>query len=96
MACIVTVYTTGPDCARCNQTKSVMDKRGVPWVEVDITQEPAAREYVISLGYVEAPVCVVEDGTGEDHWSGFRLGHIERVARIVATPNSTESPVRGG
>ena len=36
------------------------------------------------LGYSEAPVCIVEDGTGEDHWSGFRPDNIKRVARASA------------
>jgi glutaredoxin-like protein NrdH len=29
-------------------------------------------------------VCIVEDGTGEDHWSGFRPDNIKRVARASA------------
>lgn len=77
----VTVYTTGPSCVRCKMTKSAMTKGGISWREVDITQEPDARDYITQeLGYSEAPVCVVEDGTGEDHWSGFRPEQIQRVS----------------
>ena len=77
----VTVYTTGPSCSRCTVTKSALTKKGVPFVEVDIRTNPAARQCVTEdLGYSEAPVCVVEDGTGEDHWSGFRPDHIARIA----------------
>lgn len=77
----VTVYSTGPSCARCTMTKSALTKRGVPFIEVDLREQPAAREYVTDdLGYTEAPVVVVEDGTGQDHWSGFRIDQIERVA----------------
>lgn len=77
----VTVYSTGPSCARCTMTKSALAKRGVPFIEVDLREQPAAREYVTEdLGYTEAPVVVVEDGTGQDHWSGFRIDQIERVA----------------
>lgn len=76
-----TVYTTGPSCQRCNLTKRAMDKRGLPYVEVDIREHPGARDYVTEeLGYTEAPVVVVEDGTGQDHWSGFRPDQIDRVA----------------
>ncbi|MFC0456211.1 glutaredoxin family protein [Arthrobacter liuii] len=81
VSAMVTVYTTGPGCIRCKMTKEVMAKKGVRFVEVDIRQNAAAREYVTEdLGYSEAPVCVVEDGTGEDHWSGFRPDLITRLA----------------
>lgn len=81
---MVTVYTTGPGCIRCKMTKDVMTAKGVEFVEVDIRQNDAAREYVTEeLGYSEAPVCVVEDGTGEDHWSGFRPDNISRLAALA-------------
>lgn len=48
---------------------------------VALAQNPATREYVTEeLGYSEASVAVVEDGTGQDHWSGFRPDQINRVA----------------
>ena len=48
-------------------------------------ENPDARAYITEdLGYSEAPVCIVEDGTGEDHWSGFRPDNIKRVARASA------------
>ncbi|MFC7403424.1 glutaredoxin family protein [Citricoccus sp. GCM10030269] len=79
----VTVYSTGPTCSRCTLTKSDMTKKGVPFEEIDITQNPAAHEYVTGeLGYTEAPVCVVNDDTGQDHWSGFRPDNIARIAAI--------------
>ena len=68
----VTVYTTGPSCIRCKMTKDVMGRKGVEFVEVDIRENTAAREYV------------VEDGTGEDHWSGFRPDQIDRIAAVNA------------
>ncbi len=77
----VTVYSTGPGCQRCTLTKKALDKQGVPFVEVDLREQPQARDYVTEeLGYTEAPVVVVEDGTGQDHWSGFRPDQIKRVA----------------
>ena len=79
----VTVYTTGPSCMRCTMTKRVLTQKGVEFTEVDIREQPAAREYVTAdLGYTEAPVVVVEDGTGEDHWSGFNPDHIDRIAAL--------------
>lgn len=81
----VTVYSTGSSCVRCKMTKDVLTKRGVPFVEVDLREHPEAREYVTEdLGYTEAPVCVVEDRTGQDHWSGFRPDQIDRIAHANA------------
>ncbi|MCB0934719.1 MAG: NrdH-redoxin, partial [Mycobacterium sp.] len=43
---------------------------------VDITQVAEARDYVMALGYLQAPV-VVADG---EHWSGFRPDRIKALA----------------
>lgn len=78
MAEQITVYTTGPACARCTLTKNVLTTKGIDFVEVNIRENEDARSYVVDeLGYTEAPVVVVTD---EDHWSGFRPDHIDRVA----------------
>lgn len=74
----ITVYTTGPSCQKCRMTKRMLDTKGVPYVEVDITENPDARAYVTGdLGYSVAPVVVVDD---EDHWSDLRPDHIDRIA----------------
>ncbi len=81
----VTVYTTGPSCIRCTMTKSALTKKGVEFIEVDIRENDAARQYVTEdLGYTSAPVVVVEDGTGQDHWCEFRPDQIDRVAQSHA------------
>lgn len=81
----VTVYTTGPACGKCRMTKMMLDSKHIEYREVDITkpENANAREYVTAdLGYTVAPVVIVEDGTGEDHWSDLRPDQIERIARI--------------
>lgn len=79
-----TNLATGPGCIRCKMTKGVMVRKGVEFVEVDIRQNAAAREYVTEeLEHPDAPVCVVEDGTGEDYWSGFRPDNISRLAALA-------------
>lgn len=75
----VTVYTTGPSCQRCRLTRELLTSKGVVFIEVDIREQPAARDYVVDeLGYTEAPVVVVDE---HDHWSGFRPDQIDRIAR---------------
>lgn len=76
----VTIYSK-PLCVQCDATKRALRKAGIAFTEVDITETPDALTYITGeLGYVQAPVVVVEDGTGEDHWSGFRPDNIKRLA----------------
>ena len=71
----ITVYTK-PACVQCNATYKALDKQGLPYEVVDITEVPEARDYVMALGYLQAPVVVA----GGDHWSGFRPDRIRALA----------------
>lgn len=78
----VTLYSK-PLCVQCDATKRGLAKYGIEFTEVDVTANDAAFEYVTAeLGYSQAPVVVVEDGDGEDHWSGYRPDHIKRIAAV--------------
>lgn len=77
----VTIYTTGPTCSRCTMTKTACERAGVEYREVNVRDDAGALAYIEDLGYTEAPVVVAEDGTGEDHWCGFRPDQIKRIAR---------------
>ena len=70
----VTVYTK-PACVQCNATYKALDKQGIAYEKVDITEVPEARDYVMALGYLQAPVVVA----GRDHWSGFRPDRIKAL-----------------
>lgn len=71
----VTVYTK-PACVQCNATYRALDKKGIAYQSVDLSQDPDALERVRALGYMQAPVVV----TDEDHWSGFRPDKIAAIA----------------
>jgi glutaredoxin-like protein NrdH len=79
----VTVYTK-PACVQCNATYKALDTRGIEYSVVDISADSEARDYVMSLGYVQSPVVVA----GDDHWSGFRpdriSGLINRATRAAS------------
>ncbi|MFD1211128.1 glutaredoxin-like protein NrdH [Arthrobacter sp. GCM10027362] len=75
----VTVYTK-PSCVQCNATYRALDKKGIEYQSVDLSQDPAALERVRALGYLQAPVVVTE----RDHWSGFRPDKIEELAQHAA------------
>lgn len=73
----VVVYSK-PSCVQCDATYRALDSKGIRYEVVDLAEDAAALEYVTGdLGYLQAPVVVVDD---EDHWSGFRPDHISRIA----------------
>lgn len=71
----VTVYSK-PACVQCDATYRALDKNGIPYAIVDLTQDTEALELVRSLGYLQAPVVVA----GDKHWSGFRPDQITALA----------------
>ncbi len=75
----ITVYSK-PNCVQCNATYRALDKQGLPYEVVDLTQDAEAMESVKALGYQQAPV-VFADG---DHWAGFRPDKIKSLAAVAA------------
>ena len=73
----ITVYTKLA-CVQCHATFKALDKHGIAYETVDITQDADARDRVMSLGYLQAPVVMVDD---DEHWSGFRLDRIKALSR---------------
>lgn len=74
------VLYTKPACVQCTATRKSLDKNGVKYDIVDITENPEARDYVMSLGYLQAPVIVA----GSEHWSGFRPDRIRELTSLAA------------
>lgn len=72
----ITVYTK-PACVQCNAVMKALDRKQLPYTKVDITADPAARDLVMALGYLQAPVVVAG---ANNHFSGFRPELIERLA----------------
>ncbi|MBM4485503.1 glutaredoxin-like protein NrdH [Rhodococcus hoagii] len=75
----ITVYTK-PACVQCNATYRALDKAGLEYDIIDISENPEARDYVMALGYLQAPVVVA----GEEHWSGFRPDRIKDLTANAA------------
>lgn len=83
----ITVYSK-PACVQCNSTYRALDKKGIPFVKVDISEDPKALERIRALGYMQAPVVMA----GDDHWSGFRPDKIEELAE-ARTRAAVELPL---
>ncbi|SHF38465.1 ribonucleoside-diphosphate reductase class Ib glutaredoxin subunit [Lampropedia hyalina DSM 16112] len=70
----ITVYSK-PSCVQCTATYRALDRQGIAYEVVDLSQDEAALAKVRALGYREAPVVVTE----QDHWSGFRPDKISAL-----------------
>ena len=71
----ITVYTK-PACIQCKATTKALEKAGLEYDLVDISVDDEARDYVLALGYLQAPVVEVNG----EHWSGFRPERIRGLA----------------
>lgn len=72
---VVTVYSK-PACVQCVATYKELERKGVEYTVVDLTQDEEAMSLVQGLGYMQAPVVMA----GEDHWAGFRPEKIGALA----------------
>lgn len=75
----ITVYTK-PQCVQCGATIKALDKAGLEYELVDISADTDARDYVMALGHLQAPVIV----TDNDHWAGFRPDRIKTLTHTAA------------
>ena len=74
---MVTVYTS-PTCFPCKLTVKRLIDLGIAHETRDVSTDPAALEFVKSLGYSAAPVVVAPDGT---HWQGLVPDKIDALAK---------------
>jgi len=60
----VTIYST-PWCGYCHRLKAQLDRAGIAYEVIDIEQDPAAAEYVMSVnsGNQTVPTVVFADGS---------------------------------
>jgi glutaredoxin-like protein NrdH len=58
-------------------TKRLMDKIGVEYETINISENPAELDKLISMGYRAAPVVVAPDGTS---FAGFQPDKITALA----------------
>lgn len=71
---MITVYTK-PSCVQCTATYRALDKHGIEYSVIDVTEDGEALLTIKEMGYLQAPVVITED----DHWSGFRPDKINQL-----------------
>ncbi len=70
----ITVYSK-PSCVQCTATYRALDKAGLTYQVVDLTTDDHARDYVMTLGHLQAPIVVTDTA----HWSGYRPDQITNL-----------------
>ena len=81
----VVIYTT-PNCTQCMMTAKTMDRMGIVYDKVDLTQHPDLIERFKEMGYASAPIVV----TDKKIWSGFRLDKIKSLASFLFEDKKSE------
>jgi glutaredoxin-like protein NrdH len=69
----------------CDATKTYFERAGVEFIEIDVTKNPAAMDYVLSQGFTSAPVVQA----GDFIWAGLRPDMIARVTELVLAQTSS-------
>ncbi len=83
----VTLYSA-PICPYCNHAKKLLQKKGVPFQEIDIFEDPAREEEMIRLtGKMTVPQILI-NGTPVGGWDDLyaleRKGDLDRLLRAGA------------
>ena len=71
----ITVYSK-PACVQCTATTRALDRQGLDYTVVDVSEDADAVALVQGLGYRQVPVVIA----GERHWAGYRPDMIGGLA----------------
>ena len=76
----IVIYTT-PSCVQCTMTAKAMDKLGIIYDKIDLSQHPDLIERFRAMRHLAAPIVVTDKKT----WSGFRIEKIRSLAQFLAS-----------
>ena len=92
----ITVYSK-PSCVQCSATYRGLEKLGMSKTDyevVNIEDDPTARDFVMKLGHLQAPVVLVHEGpwatfeatpdNRDAHWSGFRPDKLRELPALLS------------
>lgn len=79
---LVTMLTK-PQCVQCRMTVKELDRHGIEYKTIDITESEAALEWCRERDFLQAPVMVLGTMDTEDFdaWTGFRP---DKIAALVS------------
>ena len=74
----VIVYTKS-GCVQCRATTALMDRLGIDYELVDISNAPRIVTFLQGEGHKSLPVVFVDRGEFTESWSGFRPDLIKQL-----------------
>lgn len=80
---MVTVYTK-PRCVQCNATYRALDKNGIAYSSIDLSENPDLLDQLKEEGHLGAPV--VKSPIGD--WAGFQPDKITELNAYFAQGNA--------
>jgi glutaredoxin 3 len=76
----LTIYTTEP-CGYCRTAKALLDKRGIPYEEINLAKDPSGRAELVKLtGMMTFPQVVID---GEPIGGYQELARADRAGRLA-------------
>jgi glutaredoxin 3 len=76
----LTIYTTEP-CGYCRTAKALLDKRSIPYAEINLAKDPSGRAELVKLtGMMTFPQVVID---GEPIGGYQELVQADRSGRLV-------------
>lgn len=82
----VTVYTT-KTCPHCLRAKDLLKRKGIPFREIDLTEDPKAREEAERrFGWMTVPLIVIGGrfiGGADELYALERSGELKQCLRIT-------------
>ena len=84
----VEIYTT-PICPYCVQAKRLLTKKGIPYVEIDVSRDPDLRRKMVQMagGRLTVPQIFVDGrhiGDCDDIYALERAGRLDPLLRVPA------------
>jgi len=74
----ITIYTK-QNCPACEATKKAMDRAGLNYEVIDVTDNAPRQRALRECGFRQMPVVEVADGDEYRSWEGFRPDLIKQL-----------------
>ena len=71
----ITVYST-PGCTQCRMTYKALDRAGIEYEVIDLSQDTDTADKLREQGFRQAPIVLA----GTETWTGFRPDKIKALA----------------
>lgn len=74
----ITIYTKR-NCPACEATKKAIDRAGLDYKVIDVSNNPTLQQALRESGFRTMPVVEIFDGKNHRYWEGFRPDLIKQL-----------------